>query len=66
MDTPAFRHPLEQVARCLDVWGRMERGGSYAEQCFIMANECLKAARLLSDGALGRQDDTSPPSGMTK
>jgi hypothetical protein len=39
--------PLRAIASALDTWGRMQQGGSYSEQCFIMANECLKAAAEL-------------------
>jgi hypothetical protein len=42
---------LQQIYSCLDTWGRAQSGrvgdqivyGSFSQQCFIMANECLKA-----------------------
>lgn len=39
--------PLQQIAMNLDTWGRMSPGGSYAQQCFIMANEALLAHEYL-------------------
>lgn len=47
--------PLRQIAIALDTWGRMNRGGSYSAQCFIMANECL-----IADAAIN-----APPSADT-
>jgi hypothetical protein len=44
--------PLRQIASALDTWGRMNRGGSFSEQCFIMANECL-----LADAAMPTQGE---------
>lgn len=56
-----FGGPLKNVARCLDAWGRIEHGGSYAEQCFVMANECLLAAALLEQLARPVQEPAPPP-----
>lgn len=66
MHTDLFGSPLKQIASCLDTWGRMQRGGSYAEQCFIMANECLKAADALARLPAPSGDRTASDKGSSR